>query len=72
VETRIGNKGRITLPLKLGRLQGPKEGDSLTIDVSGDAIIIKPKGASVNETWGIVQLSKIEIDEVEAALGREN
>ena len=72
METRIGNKGRITLPLKLRRLLGLKEGDSLTIDVSGDAIIMKPKGASVNETWGIVQLGKIQIDEIEEAPGREN
>lgn len=72
METRIGNKGRITLPLRLRRLLGLREGDCLTIEVSGDAIVIKPKGASVKETWGIVHLGRIEIHEIEEAPGREN
>lgn len=71
MEVEIGNKGRITLPLKLRSLLGIKEGDSLIIEVSGDAILLKPKGASVRETWGSVQLDKIEIEEIEEAPGRE-
>lgn len=71
MEIKIGNKGRITLPLKLRLLLGIKEGDSLTIEVSGDAILLKPKGATVTETWGSAQVGKVEIEEIEEALGRE-
>jgi AbrB family looped-hinge helix DNA binding protein len=52
MEIRIGNKGRVTLPLKLRMLLGIKEGDSLTIEVTSRGILLKPKGASAKETWG--------------------
>jgi len=71
MEIQIGNKGRITLPLKLRSLLGIEEGDSLIIEVSGDAILLKPKGASVKDTWGSAQLNKVEIEEIEEAPGRE-
>jgi AbrB family looped-hinge helix DNA binding protein len=44
MEIRIGNKGRVTLPLKLRMLLGIKEGDSLTIEVTSGGILLKPKG----------------------------
>ena len=71
MEIKIGNKGRMTLPLKLRLLLGIKEGDSFTVEVSGDAILLKPKGVSVRDTWGLVQLGKVEIEEIEEAPGRE-
>ena len=71
MEIKIGNKGRITLPFKLRLLLGIREGDSLTVEVSGDAILLKPKGVSVAETWGSAQIGKVEIEEIEEAPGRE-
>lgn len=71
MEIKIGNKGRITLPLKLRSMLGIKEGDSLTIEVSGDAILLKPKGVSVRDTWGSAQLGEVQIEEIEEAPGRE-
>ena len=71
MEIRIGNKGRITLPRKLRLLLGIREGDSLTIEASGSAILLKPKGASVRDTWGSAQVGKVEIEEIEEAAGRE-
>lgn len=71
MEVKIGNKGRITLPHKLRLLLGIREGDSLTIEVSGSAILLKPKGASVRDTWGSTQIGKVEIKEIEEAAGRE-
>jgi len=71
VEIRIGNKGRITLPLKLRTLLGIREGDSLVIEVAGRGILLKPKGVSIEETWGAAQIHKVEIEEIEEAPGRE-
>jgi AbrB family looped-hinge helix DNA binding protein len=72
MEIRIGDKGRITLPLKLRMLLGIKEGDSLTIEVTSRGILLKPKGASAKETWGAAKLGKVEIEEIEEALGKES
>jgi AbrB family looped-hinge helix DNA binding protein len=72
MEIRIGNKGRVTLPLKLRMLLGIKEGDSLTIEVTSGGILLKPKGASAKETWGAAKIDKVEIEEIEEALGKES
>ncbi|MGC8849324.1 MAG: AbrB/MazE/SpoVT family DNA-binding domain-containing protein [Candidatus Bathyarchaeia archaeon] len=71
MEIKIGNKGRVAIPSKLRILLGVKEGDSLAIEVSGGGIILKPKGASVGETWGLIQVGKVNVEEVEEAAGRE-
>jgi len=71
MEIKVGNKGRITLPHKLKVLLGIREGDTLTIEISGSAILLKPKGASVRDTWGSAQIGKVEIEEIEDAAGRE-
>ncbi len=71
MEIKIGNKGRITLPLKLRMMLGIKEGDYLTLEVTSKGILLKPKGLSVKETWGITKIEKIEIEEIEEALGKE-
>jgi len=72
MEIEIGNKGRITLPLKLRMLLGIKEGDSLTIEITSSGILLRPKGISAKEIWGAVKLDKVEIEEIEEALGRES
>jgi len=71
MEVKVGNKGRITLPHKLRLLLGIKEGDSLTIKVSGSAILLKPKGVSVRDTWGAAQIGKVEIEEIEETVDKE-
>ncbi|MEM2902154.1 MAG: AbrB/MazE/SpoVT family DNA-binding domain-containing protein [Candidatus Bathyarchaeia archaeon] len=71
MEIKIGNKGRVTIPSKLRLLLGIKEGDSLSIEVSGSGILLKPKGATLEETWGLVRVGKVEVEEVEEAAGRE-
>ncbi|MBS7636766.1 AbrB/MazE/SpoVT family DNA-binding domain-containing protein [Candidatus Bathyarchaeota archaeon] len=50
MEIKIGNKGRITLPLKLRMMLGIKEGDYLTLEITSKGILLKPKGPSVEET----------------------
>jgi AbrB family looped-hinge helix DNA binding protein len=72
MEIQIGSKGRITLPYKIRMLLGIKEGDHLTIEVTSKGIILKPKGPSAKETWGIAKIEKVEIEEIEEALGKES
>jgi AbrB family looped-hinge helix DNA binding protein len=72
MEIQIGTKGRITLPYKIRMLLGIKEGDYLTIEVTNRGIILKPKGPSTKETWGIAKIEKVEIEEIEEALGKES
>ncbi len=72
MEIKIGDKGRITLPLKLRMLLGLKEGDSLIVEVTSRGILLKPKGATAKETWGAAKIGKVEIEEIEEALGKES
>jgi AbrB family looped-hinge helix DNA binding protein len=72
MEIKIGNKGRITLPVKIRTLLGLREGDTLTIEVSSKGIILKPKALLAKEVWGIAKLEKVEIEEIEEALGKES
>lgn len=71
MEIKIGNKGRITLPTKIRTLLGIKEGDSLTIEITGRGILLKPKGLTAKEVWGAAKIEKVEIEEIEEALGKE-
>ena len=72
MEIKIGNKGRITLPLKLRTSLGLKEGDSLTIEITNKGILLRPKGPSAREMWGIAKLERVKIEEIEEALGKES
>jgi AbrB family looped-hinge helix DNA binding protein len=72
MEIKIGNKGRTTLPVKIRTLLGIKEGDTLTVEVSSKGIILKPKALSAKEIWGIAKLEKVEVEEIEEALGKES
>lgn len=70
-EVKIGGKGRITIPHEIRKALGVKEGDVLTVDVSGDAILLRLKGFSVKESKGVAKIEKVELGEVEEAPGRE-
>ena len=51
-------------------LLGIKEDDLLVVEVSGSAILLKPKGASVRDTWGLIHVSNVEVKEVEESSPR--
>jgi AbrB family looped-hinge helix DNA binding protein len=52
VELKIGNKGRITLPAKLLKVLGLREGEVLELDATGRALVLKPRAVPVIETKG--------------------
>jgi AbrB family looped-hinge helix DNA binding protein len=72
MEVKIGSKGRITLPLRLRELLGLREGDFLIVEVTNKGILLKPKGLSSRELWGVARLESVEMEEIEESLGREN
>lgn len=72
VELKIGNKGRITLPTKLLKALGLREGDVLELDAKGRAIVLKPRAASVSQTKGVAGKIEVNLDEIENAIGKED
>ena len=72
MELTIGNKGRITLPAKLLKALGLREGDVLELDAKGRAILLKPRGASVSETKGVAGKIEVALEEIEQAIGNED
>lgn len=72
MELKIGNKGRITLPSKLLKALGLREGDMLELDANGRALVLKPRAPSVGETKGLAGKIKVDVQEVEEAIGKEH
>ncbi len=50
MEIKIGNENQNRYSVKSRMLLGIKEGEILTIEASGDTILLKPKGVTVKET----------------------
>jgi len=72
VELKIGKRGRITLPTKLLKALGLREGDVLELDAKGRAIVLKPRAVSVGETKGVAGKIEVDLEEVEHAIGKED
>ena len=70
-EVKIGGKGRITLPYEIRKALGLREGDVLTVDISGDSMLLRLKGYSVEETKGIAKIGRVKLEGIEEAPGRE-
>lgn len=71
MELKIGNKGRVTLPTKLLKALGLREGDVLDLDAKGRAIVLKPRATSVSQTRGIAGKIVVDIEEIEQAVGKD-
>ena len=72
MEAKIGEKGRVTLPIEIRKTLGVREGDIIVIEARGKEVIMRPKRyVSVEDAKGIAALGKVKIEEIEEALGRE-
>jgi AbrB family looped-hinge helix DNA binding protein len=73
MEAEVRDKGRITIPRKIRKALGIKEGDRVIVEVKGNNIVIKPKDAiTVSQTFGIVRSKKrIRLEDIEEAAGRD-
>ena len=71
MEIKIGNENQNRYSVKSRMLLGIKEGEILTIEASGDTILLKPKGVTVKETYGLIKVGKVEINEIDKAAGKK-
>jgi len=68
---RLGEKGRITIPAPIRKALSLREGDILKVSVKNRSIILKPeKIVTSKEIKGILDITKVDIEEIEEALGR--
>lgn len=66
----LREKGRITIPASIRKALGLRVGDRLRLSVEDGAIILKPVDAvRAEDIRGIIGPFKVEIEEVEEALG---
>lgn len=71
MEIKVRDKGRITLPLEIRKAMGIREKDSILLEVRGKEIVLKPKrSVDVRDVKGIAKIGKVDLEEVEEALGR--
>lgn len=72
MEAKIGEKGRITLPLEIRKSMGVMEGDVVIIEPRGNEVVLRPKHRlTVKEVKGIAKVGKVKLEEIEEALGKE-
>ena len=68
----LREKGRITIPATIRNALGVRSGDQLEVSTKDAAIVLKPvRTITSKEIKGIIGRSKIEIEEIEEALGRD-
>lgn len=72
MELEVQDKGRITMPKDLRKRLGLKEKDVLVVEVRGNEIVLRPKHfVTVAQVKGIIK-TKVDLEEIETAAGREN
>jgi len=72
MEVTLRDKGRITIPAFIREALGLRKGDILQLQTRGGEIILKPqKIIKASEIEGIIGPTKIELEDIEEALGRE-
>ncbi len=72
VEAEVEEKGRITIPIQLRRNLGIGKGDKLDITTKGGALILKRKRTvTVSDIQGIIGKHKVELEDIDNAMGRE-
>ena len=68
----LREKGRVTIPASIRNALGVRSGDQLEVSTKDAAIVLKPvRRMTSKEIKGIIGRSKIEIEEIEEALGRD-
>lgn len=73
MEAEVQDKGRLTIPRRIRKALGIKEGDKVIVELKGNNIVIKPKDAiTVSQTFGIARSRKrVRLEDIEEAAGRD-
>jgi AbrB family looped-hinge helix DNA binding protein len=71
LEVVLREKGRITIPVSIRRAMGLRVGDRLVVSVERMCIVLRPqRGVKAEDLRGIIGPMRVEMEEVEEALGR--
>jgi AbrB family looped-hinge helix DNA binding protein len=72
MHVKLRDKGRITIPASIRKALGLRQGDQLQLSVERGAIVLRPERVvTAEDIKGIIGPAKVEIEEVEEALGRD-
>ena len=72
LRVRLQEKGRITIPAHIREALGLQEGDHLELSIEKGAIVLRPeRRVTAKDIKGIIGPTRVEIEEIEKALGRE-
>ncbi len=72
MKVAIREKGRLTLPAQVREAMALHEGDVFEVELENGAIVLRPDlSVDVDEVRGIIGSSKVDLEEVEGALGRD-
>ncbi len=72
MEVPLREKGRITIPAKVRKALGLREGDRLQLKTEGGAIILAPKRVVTSkQIKGIIGPLEVQIEELEDAFARD-
>lgn len=72
METEVEEKGRITIPAQIRRDLGIAKGEKLDITArNGSLILSRKKIVKVSDIKGIIGRSRVKIEDIEEAPGKE-
>ena len=68
----VREKGRVTLPARVREAMALQEGDVLDVALENGSIVLTPsRSVAVDDVRGIIGRFKVDLEEVEGALGSE-
>ena len=72
MKVAIREKGRMTLPAEIRDAMALREGDLFDVEFENGAIVLKPsRTVAVDEVRGIIGRSRVDLEEIEGSLGRD-
>lgn len=72
LETKVEEKGRITIPAQIRRNLGIGKGDKLDITTKGGMLILRrKKTVTVSDIHGIAGKHRVKLEEIDNAMSKE-
>ena len=72
MKVAVREKGRVTLPVQVREAMALQEGDVLDVALENGSIVLTPsRSVSVDDVRGIIGRFRVDLEEVEGALGSE-
>ncbi|MDG7018218.1 MAG: AbrB/MazE/SpoVT family DNA-binding domain-containing protein [Nitrososphaerota archaeon] len=72
MKVAIREKGRVTLPAEVREAMALHEGDVFEVGLENGTIVLKPsRSVAVDDVRGIIGRSRVDLEEIEGSLGRD-